>query len=335
MTKKDLSVVVITRNEEKYIGKCLESVLEATKDIGGSEIILVDSASTDKTIEIAMNYPVSIIQLDPSWPLSPAAGRYIGFIHSTGKYVHFQDGDTTLDKNWFKNAIPVLEKDKYIAGVLGKVVQQRYNNPLAIKWANAESKIEFGDIEDYEEDATFRREVLEKVKPFNPYLKALEEGELAERIKESGFKLIRIPYKMSEHYGGEKGGYMSILKIKLRHAVAKGQKLRLSLNNRRIFWKRFKQYKLLIIFLGLLLYLLVSGFFIMSGDFGLLFAWIAGFSIFALITFYEVRNFKTGLIHILSIIIQTPFFLLGLIRPIPDIATYPKDVKVIKSMMGP
>ncbi len=49
-----LSVTIITRNEEKNLVPCLESVLFA------DEIVLVDSGSTDKTLEIAKHYPTKI-----------------------------------------------------------------------------------------------------------------------------------------------------------------------------------------------------------------------------------------------------------------------------------
>lgn len=48
--KLNISVIIITKNEEKNIKECLESVKWA------EEIILVDSFSTDKTLEIAKNY---------------------------------------------------------------------------------------------------------------------------------------------------------------------------------------------------------------------------------------------------------------------------------------
>ncbi len=54
--REKLSVIIITKNEEKNIKECLESVKWA------DEIILVDAFSEDKTIEIAKNYTNKIFQ---------------------------------------------------------------------------------------------------------------------------------------------------------------------------------------------------------------------------------------------------------------------------------
>jgi glycosyltransferase involved in cell wall biosynthesis len=52
-----ISVVIITLNEERYIGRCLESVRETA-----DEIIVVDSFSADKTEEICRSYDVKFVQ---------------------------------------------------------------------------------------------------------------------------------------------------------------------------------------------------------------------------------------------------------------------------------
>ena len=54
----DLSVIILTYNEELHIRRCLENVVPIAKDI-----FIIDSYSTDKTIEIAKQYPnVHILQ---------------------------------------------------------------------------------------------------------------------------------------------------------------------------------------------------------------------------------------------------------------------------------
>ena len=52
-----LSVCIITLNEEANIGRTLKSVQPLVAD-GQGEIIVVDSGSTDKTVEIAKSYEV-------------------------------------------------------------------------------------------------------------------------------------------------------------------------------------------------------------------------------------------------------------------------------------
>jgi glycosyltransferase involved in cell wall biosynthesis len=54
--KMPISVIIITLNEEKNIGPCLESV----KDLA-DEILVIDSGSTDKTLEIAARYTDKIL----------------------------------------------------------------------------------------------------------------------------------------------------------------------------------------------------------------------------------------------------------------------------------
>jgi rhamnosyltransferase len=57
------SIVIRAYNEEKHIGKLLQGILAQT--IRDVEIVLVDSGSTDKTVEIASEYPVKVIHINP------------------------------------------------------------------------------------------------------------------------------------------------------------------------------------------------------------------------------------------------------------------------------
>lgn len=57
------SIVIRTYNEASHIGRLLEGILQQTiKDI---EIILVDSGSTDNTLDIVGKYPVKVLQISP------------------------------------------------------------------------------------------------------------------------------------------------------------------------------------------------------------------------------------------------------------------------------
>ena len=54
-----LSVVLITHNEEANLGRTLESVRPLVRD-GQGEIIVVDSGSTDRTVEIAKSFGAKV-----------------------------------------------------------------------------------------------------------------------------------------------------------------------------------------------------------------------------------------------------------------------------------
>ena len=57
MNKPDISVIILTYNEEIHIRRCLENIRELAKDI-----FIIDSYSTDRTLEIAQEYGAVILQ---------------------------------------------------------------------------------------------------------------------------------------------------------------------------------------------------------------------------------------------------------------------------------
>src|SRR5262249_15673932 len=73
-TQPLLAAVVIARNEERWIDTCLRSVLAAVAPFAGSEVVLVDSRSSDGTVERARRFPVRVVELRPDAPLSRALG---------------------------------------------------------------------------------------------------------------------------------------------------------------------------------------------------------------------------------------------------------------------
>ena len=54
-----VSIIIPMRNEEKFIGKCLDSFLSQIQGRNNFEILCVDGMSTDKTTEIAQQYALS------------------------------------------------------------------------------------------------------------------------------------------------------------------------------------------------------------------------------------------------------------------------------------
>lgn len=88
-----LSVVVITDNEEANLGRTLESVQPLVSD-GKGEIIVVDSGSTDRTVEIAKSYGAKVF-VEP-WR-GFAAQKNSAIDKATGDWVLSLDADESLN----------------------------------------------------------------------------------------------------------------------------------------------------------------------------------------------------------------------------------------------
>lgn len=92
-----LSLVIPAYNEENYIGACLKSVMENAGD-GFSEIIVVDNGSTDRTGEIAREWPGVQVVLEPHKGLTHA--RECGRLNATGDLVAYLDADCVFAREW-------------------------------------------------------------------------------------------------------------------------------------------------------------------------------------------------------------------------------------------
>lgn len=93
------SVVIPNYNSEKYIKKCLDSIL--AQDFTDYDIIIVDDMSTDNSVEIIKSYSdprIKLIELEQK--AYNGGTRNIGVRNATGKYIIFVDCD-----DWFDNEI--------------------------------------------------------------------------------------------------------------------------------------------------------------------------------------------------------------------------------------
>ncbi|MDE0490139.1 glycosyltransferase family A protein [Psychrobacter sp. A3] len=85
-----VSIIVTTYNSVDFINNCIDSLLN--QSINNLEIIVVDDASTDSTVEVLKKYSsIKIIELKENRGTYHA--RNIGIQHSSGEFVTFQDSD--------------------------------------------------------------------------------------------------------------------------------------------------------------------------------------------------------------------------------------------------
>ena len=97
-----LSAVIITKNEEKNIRRCLESVIEVA-----DEIIVIDSQSTDNTVSICREFQVEIFQLE--WKGYAHAKNY-GIGKTKNDYILSIDADEVLSESLIHSIQKVKEQ---------------------------------------------------------------------------------------------------------------------------------------------------------------------------------------------------------------------------------
>ncbi len=109
--KKDklVSIIVPAYNAEKYIEKCLESILEQT--YGNTEIIVVDDGSIDGTFDIINSFSkrYSRIQVIKKENGGVSSARNIGLQKASGNYISFLDADDIMEKTAISTLVDSME----------------------------------------------------------------------------------------------------------------------------------------------------------------------------------------------------------------------------------
>jgi glycosyltransferase involved in cell wall biosynthesis len=124
-----ISVVIPAYNEEKYIKTCLESILNQEEQ--ADEIIVVNNNSTDKTVELAKEYPVRVVN-EAEQGMIQARNR--GFNEAQYEIIVRTDADTIVPQNWIKRIKKYFENEKLIA-LSGPSSFYETNNNLSEKAA--------------------------------------------------------------------------------------------------------------------------------------------------------------------------------------------------------
>jgi len=155
-----VSVAIITKNEEKNISKCLESLLWA------DEIIVVDSGSTDKTIDICKKYKCKIIQTD--WKGFGKNKQY-AVKHTSNDWVLSLDADEIVSPSLAKAIIKTVKLNEKLgyrikrnSFYLGKLIKfSGWQNDYPLRLFNKK----YGNFNDFSvhESVIMPEEVVAKI----------------------------------------------------------------------------------------------------------------------------------------------------------------------------
>jgi len=178
-TKKMLiSVVITTKNEEKNLGNCLESVKNQTYPQKNIEIIVVDNNSTDRTKKIASRYTNKIFNQGPERSVQ----RNFGVSESKGDWFIFLDADMILSENVLKECVEKIENYPEISALyIPEIISGK---SFWNKIRNFERSFYNGTVIDC---ARFiRKKSFQQVGGFDENLTGPEDWDLDKKIKKLG-----------------------------------------------------------------------------------------------------------------------------------------------------
>lgn len=237
-----VSVIIKCLNEEKRIAATIESALKAVAAIGG-EVVLADSCSTDRTVEIAQQYPIRVVQLAHPRERCCGIGPQLGYQHSRGEFVYILDGDMEMNSGFLEQAITFMNLHPDVAGVAGRMVEQNTHSLEYVgRSERAETHMQPGQVDRLDMGALYRRNAIEAVGYFSDRnLHSYEEFDLAVRLRALGWRLWRLPVDAANHYGHDAPPYQLLMRRwrngyiwglgELLRAASSGQQLRLVLKD--------------------------------------------------------------------------------------------------------
>jgi glycosyltransferase involved in cell wall biosynthesis len=213
MLQPTVSIIIKALNEQRHIGSAIESALAALDGMDG-EVILADSASADRTVDIARRYPIKIVRLDKTEDRSCGAGAQLGFQYSRGRYVCLIDGDMQLHRGFLPAAIRFLEENPTVAGVGGTIIEcETANLEFAQRTRRHDPDRQPGPVTRLDCSGLYRRSAIDSIGYLTDRnLHAGEELDLAARLHARGWTLARIGIPAVDHHGHTGSAFRLLLR---------------------------------------------------------------------------------------------------------------------------
>ena len=205
MEKELISIIIRTKNEERWIESCLNKILDQKRV--NFEIILVDNQSKDKTIQIASkvlkqkkNFKILKIK-----NFLPGKAINLGVKHSKGKYICCLSAHCIpYDNLWLYRLKKNLKSDK-VAAVYGRQVPLPYTSDInkrdLLNTFGLDKKVQKKDSFFHNANSMFKKNIWKK-NNFDNTVTNIEDRVWAHNILRLGFNIIYEPLAKVYHFHG-------------------------------------------------------------------------------------------------------------------------------------
>ena len=200
--KPKISIIIRTKNEERWILKCLDQIKKQTlKDY---EIILVDNNSSDKTVEKATLAGVKKVFIIKEF--LPGKALNLGIENSLGQYIVCLSAHCIpTNENWLKNLYKNFELEKNVAGVYGRQEPMEFSKDSDKRDLflifGLDKKIQLKDSFFHNANSMIKKSVWKKIK-FDNKISNIEDRLWGEKIIQFGYKIVYEPSASVFHHHG-------------------------------------------------------------------------------------------------------------------------------------
>ena len=198
-----ISVLIRTKNEEKWIGHSLKGVFNQKVD-AEVEVIIIDNNSTDYTVEVAKRYPISkAINISEFLP-----GRALndGIRASTGDYIACISAHCIpKDENWLSSLLANFVDNPDLAGVYGRQLPLGFTGPIdkrdLLTVFGQDKRVQIKDYFFHNANSMVPRKIWDEI-PFDEGVTNIEDRVWGKQVIEAGYKIIYEPKAAVYHHHG-------------------------------------------------------------------------------------------------------------------------------------
>lgn len=225
-----VSAIVAMRDEEAYIGKCLDSLAAQDYPSELLEVLVVDGRSTDRSRGVVSAKQESMPHLrllDNEKLISPAAFN-IGIREARGKVLIIISAHCYLAPDYVSCCVEYLSKTDAdcVGGPIETIGETDTARAIALAMSSpfgvGDALFRYSEREQYVDTLAFgayRREVFERVGLFDEELVGSEDDEFNYRLRKDGGKLLLTPAIRSFYYG--RGSFAALCRQYFRYGLGK------------------------------------------------------------------------------------------------------------------
>jgi len=211
----EVSVIIPCRDEERFVSKCLDSIIKQDYPKENLEVLVVDGKSEDRTKEIVKEYSqkYSFIRLLENPQKYTPFALNIGIKQAKGEIIMRMDAHAIYEKDYISKCLRYLDEYKAdnVGGIwitvprdntfIGKAIALVLSHPFGA--GNAYYRIGYSKEPRWVDTVPFgcyRKEIFKKIGFYNENLVRSQDMEFNLRLKKSGGKILLVPDIVSYYY---------------------------------------------------------------------------------------------------------------------------------------